>query len=272
MPGVDDFGNPEVNLEFNAKGAALFSSLTAANVGKPIAILLDKKIISAPNVKEPIPSGRARISGNFSVDEVQDLVIKLKAGALPVPVKIVETRVVGPTLGKDSMDKSKVAGIIGSILVMVFMASFYRVPGLVANLALVLYVIFVFGILALLGTTLTLPGIAGFLLSIGMAVDANVLIFERFKEEVRLGKTLRMAIDASFNRAMTAIVDSNVTTLISALILFWLGTGTIKGFAVTLSVGVLCSLITAVTITHLFMNLLVDWKFLKNTNTKAIAH
>jgi preprotein translocase subunit SecD len=269
-PGVDEYGNPVVDIEFNSEGAKLFAESTSRSVGKPIAILLDKKIISAPNVREPIPSGKAQISGDFTIEEVQDLVIKLKAGALPIPVKPIETRIVGPTLGRDSIDKSKMAGIIGFALVVAFMVLYYRLPGFMADLALVIYVTIVLAALSLLHVTLTLPGIAGFLLSIGMAVDANVIIFERLKEELRQGKTIRLSIDTSFQRAFSAILDSNVTTIIAAATLFFVGTGTIKGFAVTLSIGILVSMFTAIVITRMFLDMLVDGGILSGKESRLV--
>jgi preprotein translocase subunit SecD len=269
-PGIDGYGNPVVDIEFNSKGAGTFANVTTRNVGKPLAILLDKKIISAPNVREPISGGRAQISGNFTIDEVQDLVVKLKAGALPVPVRIIENRVIGPTLGRDSIDKSKFAGIIGLVFIIFFMIAYYRYPGFLANIALTIYCILTVAVLALLHTTLTLPGIAGFLLSIGMAVDANVIIFERLKEELRTGKTVKLAIETSFKRAFAAILDSNVTTLIAAATLFWLGTGTIKGFAVTLSVGIVASMFTSLTITHMMLDMSVDGKILNSPESKML--
>jgi preprotein translocase subunit SecD len=269
-PGIDGYGNPVVDIEFNSKGAGTFANVTSRNVGKPLAILLDKKIISAPNVREPISGGRAQISGNFSIDEVQDLIVKLKAGALPVPVRIIENRVIGPTLGRDSIDKSKFAGIIGLAFIVFFMISYYRYPGFLANIALVIYCLITVATLALIRTTLTLPGIAGFLLSIGMAVDANVIIFERLKEELRSGKTVKLSIETSFKRAFAAILDSNVTTLIAAATLFWLGTGTIKGFAVTLSVGIVASMLTSLTITRMMMDMSVDGKILNSPESKML--
>ena len=269
-PGIDGYGNPVVDIEFNGKGAELFAGVTTRNVGKPLAILLDKKIISAPNVREPISGGRAQISGSFTIEEVQDLVIKLKAGALPVPVRIIENRVIGPTLGKDSIDKSKFAGMIGLVFIVFFMVSYYRYPGFLADIALVMYCLSTVAVLALLRTTLTLPGIAGFLLSIGMAVDANVIIFERLKEELQLGKTVRLSIETSFKRAFAAILDSNVTTLIAAATLFWLGTGTIKGFAVTLSAGIVVSMLTALTITRMMLDMSVDGKVLNSPDSKML--
>jgi preprotein translocase subunit SecD len=259
-PGLDQYGNPVVDIEFNSKGAQVFSEVTARSVDKPIAIILDRKIISAPNVREPIPSGKAQISGSFTAEEVQDLVIKLKAGALPIPVKLVETRIVGPSLGKDSVDRSKVAGMIGFAIIIAFMILYYRLPGFLADIALGIYVPLTLAGLAILHTTLTLPGIAGFLLSIGMAVDANIIIFERLKEELRLGKTIKAAFDTAFQRAFAAILDSNMTTIIAAVTLFFVGTGTIRGFAVTLTVGILVSMFTALTLTHMMMNMLADGK------------
>ncbi|MFH1386468.1 MAG: protein translocase subunit SecD [bacterium] len=269
-PGLDQYGNPVIDIEFNSKGAEIFAQVTARSVGKPIAIILDNKIISAPNVREPIPSGRAQISGSFSAEEVQDLIIKLKAGALPLPVKLVETRIVGPSLGKDSIDRSKIAGIIGFAIIIAFMVLYYRLPGFLADIALGLYIPLTLACLSLIHTTLTLPGIAGFLLSIGMAVDANIIIFERLKEELRLGKTVKASIEASFQRAFTAILDSNVTTIIAALTLFFVGTGTIKGFAVTLTVGILASMFTALILTRVMMDMLVDTKIVMNPKSRLL--
>jgi len=269
-PTVDSYGNPSVDIEFTPDGGRVFGEVTARNVGKPIAILLDHKIISAPNVREPIPNGKGIISGSFTIDEVHDLVIKLKAGALPLPVKMIENRVVGPTLGKDSIDKSTFSGILGFIIVVVFMIAYYRLPGFLADLALGMYLILVLAILSLLHTTLTLPGIAGFLLSIGMAVDTNIIIFERLKEELREGKTLRAGIEAGFERAFPAILDSHVTTVIAAVTLFWVGTGTIKGFAVTLGVGIVANLFTAIVITRQMLSMLVDAKIVSSPNTPLI--
>lgn len=269
-PGVDEYGNPVVDIEFNGDGAKLFAEVTGRSVNRPLAIVLDKKIISAPNVREPIPSGRAQISGDFSVQEVQDLVIELKAGALPIPVKTIEMRIVGPTLGRDSLDSSKVAGIIGFVLVAAFMVLYYRLPGFLADIALTIYVFIVLATLCLLHATLTLPGIAGIILSIGMAVDANVIIFERLKEELRLKKTIRVAIDTAWERAFAAILDSNVTTIIGAGVLFFVGTGTIKGFAVTLSVGIVASMFTAIFITRMLMDMMVDGKVLTSSESNMV--
>ncbi|NQT29957.1 MAG: protein translocase subunit SecD [Candidatus Saganbacteria bacterium] len=269
-PGVDEYGNPVIDIEFDSEGAKLFAEVTGRSVGKPLAIVLDKTIISAPNVREPIPSGKAQISGDFSIDEVQDLIIKLKAGALPIPVKPVETRIVGPTLGRDSIEKSKVAGMIGFVIIAAFMVLYYRLPGFLADIALGIYIVMVLAVLALLHATLTLPGIAGLLLSLGMAVDANIIIFERLKEELRLKKSIKLAIDTSFKRAFSAILDSNVTTLIAAGTLFFVGTGTIKGFAVTLSIGIAASMFTAIVITRMLLNIVVDSKILSKANSKLV--
>ncbi|MFA5112870.1 MAG: protein translocase subunit SecD [Candidatus Margulisiibacteriota bacterium] len=269
-PGLDQYGNPVVDIEFNGKGAEIFGEVTARSVNKPIAIILDRKIISAPNVREPIPSGKAQISGSFAAQDVQDLVIKLKAGALPIPVRLIETRVVGPSLGRDSIDRSKIAGVIGFAIIIAFMVLYYRLPGFLADIALLIYVPLTLAGLCLFRATLTLPGIAGFLLSIGMAVDANVIIFERLKEELRLGKTIKASVEAAFQRAFAAILDSNVTTIIGAVTLFFVGTGTIKGFAVTLTVGIIASMFTALTLTHMMMNMLVDAKIVTKPESKLL--
>ncbi len=269
-PGVDQYGNPNVDIEFTSKGAGTFANVTEKSVGRPIAILLDKKIISAPNVREPIPSGKAQISGNFTAQDVQDLVVQLRGGSLPVPVKIVETKIVGPTLGKDSLDKSVFAGIIGVIAIIVFMIVYYRLPGFLADLALFIYFFLTLATLSILHTTLTLPGIAGFLLSIGMAVDTNIIIFERFKEELQAGKNLRMAIDVSYHRAFAAILDSHVTIIIAAVMLFLLGSGTVKGFAMTLGVGIVISMLTAFLITKFFMDLMVDWRLVESAASRKL--
>jgi len=269
-PQIDEYGNPSVGFELNPDGAKAFADLTSRHIEKPIAIILDKKIISAPNVKTPITEGKGIITGNFSPEEVKDMVIKLKAGALPLPIKMVESRIVGPTLGKDSIDRSTMAGIVGFILIIVFMILYYRLPGFLADVALGIYIVTTLAILSLLHATLTLPGIAGFLLSIGMAVDANVIIFERLKEELRSGKTIKASIEAAFERAFAAILDSNVTTVIAAATLFFVGTGTIKGFAVTLSIGILVSMFTAIVLTRMLMEMMVDGKILTSTDTKLL--
>ena len=231
-----------VGLEFNSDGADKFADLTAKNIGKQIAIVLDGEVLTAPVVQEAITGGRAQISGSRSIEDAERLAILLRSGSLPVKIEILENRTVGPTLGQDSKDKSIKAFGIGILGVFVFMILFYRLSGIVADIALLLYVMLLLLAMRYLGATLTLPGIAGIILSIGMAVDANVLIFERFKEEIKRGRTLRSAMDAGFGRAFVTIFDSNVTTLMAAAILFYLGTGPIKGFAVTLRVGGCCLL------------------------------
>ncbi len=253
-PGVDQYGRPIVSIEFTAKGTDKFAEVTRRNVGKPLAILLDGKIISAPNISEPILGGKAQISGSFSPTDVQDLVIKLKAGSLPVPVQIVAKEEVGPSLGLESIHKSIIAGIIGFVLIAIFMIGIYRYLGLMAIVALLFYAALNLAALNVLHVTLTLPGIAGILLGLGMAVDANVLIFERYKEELRNGNTVLNALDAGFNRAMITIIDSNVTTLLTAGTLFWFGTGTIKGFAVTLSVGIVLSMLTSLVLSKYLLS------------------
>ena len=253
-----------VGLEFNSAGADKFADLTAKNIGKQIAIVLDGEVLTAPVVQEAITGGRAQISGSRSIEDAERLAILLRSGSLPVKIEILENRTVGPTLGQDSKEKSIKAFGIGIIGVFVFMILFYRLSGIVADIALLLYVMLLLLAMRYLGATLTLPGIAGIILSIGMAVDANVLIFERFKEEIRRGRTLRSAMDAGFGRAFVTIFDSNVTTLMAAAILFYLGTGPIKGFAVTLALGVLLSMFTAITVTKYLLRFLIYSNFTKN--------
>lgn len=248
-----------VLLEFNDQGSQKFSDITAKLVGKPMAIFFNKELQSAPVIQQQISGGRAQITGGeggFDFVEAKKMVDLLNAGALPVPAKIIEENSVGPTLGLDSLEKSKVAGLVGLGLVMLFMIIYYRVPGLIANLALIIYSLLVFAIFKLIPVTLTLAGIAGFILSIGMAVDANILIFERTKEELKAGRTLFTAINAGFDRAFTSIFDSNMTTIITCLILYMLGTSIVKGFALTLVIGVLVSMFTAITVTKNFMHLI----------------
>jgi len=243
-------GNAEVLLEFDKTGARLFADATLANVGKPLLIVIDDEVISAPNVNEPINDGSAVISGHFTAEEANNLAVQLRSGALPVSFSVMEKRSVGPTLGADSLDKSLKAGIIGLIAVLLFMLGYYRLPGLIADLSLVIYLVLVLGVMSILGAVLTLPGIAGLALSIGMAVDANVVTYERIKEELRFGKTLGAAIEAGFKRAFWAIFDSNLTTLIAAGVLMYFGTGPIKGFAVTLSIGIIASVFLVLTFTR----------------------
>lgn len=253
-----------VNLEFTSEGGDKFGQLTARNVGKQIAITLDGEVLTAPVVQEAITGGRAQITGSRNIEEAQNLAVLLRSGSLPVKLEILENRTVGPTLGMDSKVKSQKAFAIGVIGIFVFMILFYRLSGLVADIALLLYVMMLLLVMRYLNATLTLPGIAGIILSIGMAVDANVLIFERFKEEVRLGRTLRRAMDSGFSRALVTILDSNITTLIACAVLFYLGTGPVKGFAVTLAIGVLLSMLSAVTITKFLLKFLINANFTTN--------
>ena len=253
-----------VGLEFNEEGAKKFASLTAQNIGKPISILLDGDVLTSPVVQEVITGGNAQISGSRNVEEAEHLAILLRSGSLPVKVEVMETRTVGPTLGQDSKDMSVKAFGIGTISVFVFMLLFYRMSGLVADIALLLYIMLVLLAMKYLNATLTLPGIAGIILSIGMAVDANVLIFERFKEEIRNGKTLRSAMESGFNKAFTTIFDSNITTIMAAVVLFYLGTGPIRGFAITLTLGVILSMFSAITITRELLRFLIGSNLIKN--------
>ncbi len=258
-------GQNVVNLEFSDEGAQKFADLTMKNVGRTIAILLDGEVLTAPNVREPILGGRAEITGQKTLEEAQNLAVVLRSGALPVKVEIIETRTVGPTLGQDSKDKSQFAFAVGLGAVVIFMIFFYHFSGFIADVALMAYTIMLLSILYLMDATLTLPGVAGIILSIGMAVDANVLIFEHFKEEYQInGKSLRLSMDAGFKRAFTTIFDSNVTTLIAAGVLFFLGTGTIRGFAITLGVGTILSMFTAITLTQFMLKLMINSKLSEN--------
>ncbi|MDX8398266.1 MAG: protein translocase subunit SecD [Mariprofundaceae bacterium] len=239
-----------VTLKFNSKGARTFDRLTKANVGKRFAIILEGQVNSAPVIRERISGGTAQITGSFSPEEARNLAIVLRAGALPAPVKVVEERSIGPSLGQDSIDQGFNSIIIGSILVLIFMMVYYRLFGLVANIALLFNMILLVAVMSMIGATLTLPGMAGIVLTIGMAVDANVLIFERIREEMRLGKTPLAAIDSGYGKAFLTIIDANITTLIAAIVLFQFGTGPVKGFAVTLSVGIIASMFTAIMVTR----------------------
>lgn len=252
------FQEPYVAIKFNPVGAKRFDQITAANVGKRMAIVLDDIVYSAPVIRERISGGSAQISGAFTEQEAADLAIVLRAGSLPAPVKILENRVVGPSLGNDSIQQGMLSVGIGALLVVAAMLIYYRLSGMVANIALVLNIIFIMAMLSLFQATLTLPGIAGIVLTIGMAVDANVLIFERIREELRLGKTARAALNAGFSKALSSIVDSNVTTLIAALVLFQFGTGPVKGFAVTLSIGIACSMFTAIVVSRLIFDYFLE--------------
>jgi preprotein translocase subunit SecD len=245
-----------VSFRLNGQGARRFCDVSTDNVGKRFAIVLDNEIISAPVLREPICAGSGQISGGFDVQTANDLALLLRAGALPAPLTVMEERTVGPSLGADSIEAGQIASLIAMVLVLVFMGVSYGLFGLMANVALVVNVALIFAVLSVLQATLTLPGIAGIVLTMGMAVDANVLIFERIREEVAAGRTPISAIDAGYSRAMATIIDSNLTTLIAAIILFSFGTGPIKGFAVTLGVGIVTSFFSAIMVTRVIV---VSW-------------
>ncbi len=254
---------PYVSISFNEVGAKLFEDITAANVKKRLAIILDRNVYSAPVIQEKIAGGNAQISGRFSIDDAKDLAIVLRSGSLPAPLKMLQNVTVGPSLGRDSINAGVKAGIIGSLLVILFMIFYYRFSGLIADVALILNIIMLLGALSILNATLTLPGIAGIILAIGMAVDSNVLMFERIRDELRLGKTPRAAVDSGYDKAFWTIFDSHITTLITAAVLFQFGTGPIKGFAVTLSMGVAINLYTALIGTKLVFDLINNKKEVK---------
>lgn len=248
-------GSPQVSLEFDDEGKKLFAEITERNVGKRVAIIIDGVIISAPVVQEKISEGNAVITGDFSVDEAKELARNLNAGALPVPIELISRQTVGATLGQESVQKSLVAGVIGLAAVCLFMIFYYRLPGVLSVIALVIYALIVLALFKLIPVTLTLAGVAGFILSVGMAVDANVLIFERFREELRNGRKLSAAMEEGFKGAWVSIRDSNISTLLTCLILYWFGTSIIKGFALTLGIGVIVSMISAIGITNTFLKL-----------------
>ncbi|HBX69620.1 MAG TPA: protein translocase subunit SecD [Chloroflexi bacterium] len=259
---LQDRGENVIAFTLDADGAKQFREYTSANVGNYLAIVLDKQVISIPVVKVPITNGEGSISGNFTPEEAGDLAVQLRYGALPVPLIVVNSRTVGPSLGQDSLTQSLIAGLVGFGLVVLFMAGYYRLPGIIADLALIVYVAITIALFKLIPVTMTLPGIAGFVLSIGVAVDANVLIFERMKEELRAGRSLIHAIDLGWDRAWPSIRDSNISTLITCSILFWFGNAfgasVVKGFAVTLALGVGVSLFTAIVVTRSFLHLFLD--------------
>jgi preprotein translocase subunit SecD len=253
-------GEPVVSFKFNSSGARKFAQATTENVGQRFAIVLDNQVISAPVIREPIIGGQGQISGSFTVQSANDLSILLRAGALPAPLTVIEERTVGPGLGQDSIEKGELAAYVGAIMVIVFMLVTYRLFGVFANIAVVINVAMIFGVLSLLNATLTLPGIAGIVLTVGIAVDSNVLIYERIREEIRGGRNAISAIDAGFTRALATILDSNITTFIAAAVLFYIGTGPVRGFAVTLGIGILTTVFTAFTLTRLIVAGWVRWK------------
>jgi preprotein translocase subunit SecD len=255
-PRFDQFRKPEVNFTLTKPGGRIFARVTGANIDKPLAITLDGRVESAPIIRSKIrDSGVIEMGGAASLEDATDLSIVLRAGALPAPVKIIENRIIGPSLGQDSIRKGTTAAIIGLTLIILFMFFYYRLSGAIADVGLLFNIIFLLAAMSALRATLTLPGIAGIILTVGMSVDANVLIFERIREELRSGKTVRASIDAGYKRALLAIIDSHVTTLITAAVLFQFGTGPVKGFAVSLSLGVAINLFTAVVITRVIFDL-----------------
>ncbi len=261
QPGFDQrSGEPIVSFRFNTSGSRKFAQATSENVGQPFAIVLDNEVISAPVIREPITGGSGQISGSFTVQQANDLAILLRAGALPAPLTVIEERTVGPGLGQDSIEKGELAAYVGSIMVIVFMLLTYRLFGVFANVAVAINVAMIFGVLSLLNATLTLPGIAGIVLTVGIAVDSNVLIYERIREELRGGRNAISAIDAGFRRALSTILDSNITTFIAAAVLFYIGTGPVRGFAVTLGIGIITTVFTAFTLTRLIVAAWVRWK------------
>ncbi len=253
QPSFDQNGRPSVSFRFNPAGARVFGSYTTENVGALFAVVLDDEVITAPQIQEPITGGSGQITGNFSVEESTDLAVLLRAGALPAELTFLEERTVSPTLGQESIDAGTIACLVAFAAVMVFMFLSYGLFGLFANVALILNVAMLFGLLSMIGATLTLPGIAGIVLTIGMAVDANVLVFERIREELKTAKGPSRAIELGYEKALSAIIDANITTFITATILFALGSGPVKGFAVTLGLGIMTSVFTAIFVTRLFI-------------------
>jgi preprotein translocase subunit SecD len=264
----DPSGQYVIQFELDSEGADIFSEYTTVHVGEFLGIVLDKTVVSAPNVNEPITEGEGVISGAFTLESANNLAVQLRYGSLPIPLKVVETRTIGPTLGQDSLQKSLIALLIGFIVVILFMALYYRLPGVLADISIIIYALITFSIFRYVPVTLTLPGIAGIMLSTGSALDANILIFERLKEELREGRRLNQAVDIAWKRAWPSIRDSNIATLITCGILFWFGSAfgatIVKGFALTLSIGVIISLFTAIFVTRTFLNLVLAYVQDKN--------
>ncbi|MGB9620744.1 MAG: protein translocase subunit SecD, partial [Armatimonadota bacterium] len=262
--GLNARNQTVVNIEFNREGTAVFREFTRRHVGDYLAVFFDGKLLTAPSINEPIPTGKAEITGFRSLKEAKQVADYLNAGALPVPLKVIAKDAVEPTLGMETVQKVLVAGIIGLLAVIVFMLIYYRLPGAIADIALCLYAVFVIAVFMLIRATMSLAGMAALIISIGMAVDANILIFERLKEELKSGKTLRAAIDAGFTRAFTAIFDSNMCTAITCAILMWYGSPSVQSFAFTLLIGVAISMFTAITVTRTILHLLVGWEWAQN--------
>ena len=260
QPSFDQNGKPAVSFRFDTTGARKFGDYTAANIGAPFAIVLDGEVISAPVIQSHIPGGSGIITGSFTVEDSTRLAVLLRAGALPAEMNFLEERTIGPELGQDSIDAGKTAALIGMVAVAAYMILSYGMFGLFANLALAINIALIMAVLSAIGATLTMPGIAGIVLTMGMAVDANVLIFERMREEIRAGANPRRVVEQGFDRAFSAIMDSNVTGLLTALIMFWLGSGPVRGFAVTLGLGIITSMFTAVYVTRLIVETYIDWK------------
>lgn len=265
--GFDEFGSPIVHLEFNPEGSAKFAQITGAHIGEQLAIVLDNKVHSAPVIQGRITGGMAQITGRFSLEEAQNLAIVLRAGALPASLIALESRLVGPTLGQESITAGWAAGVTGAVLVLLYMVVFYKLCGVLANLAVLFNTLIIFSVLVFFGGTLTMPGIAGLILTVGMAVDANVIIFERIKEEFKSGKTVKASINAGFDRALACIIDSNLTTLLTVSILYILGSGPIRGFATTLGIGLLANVFTAIVCVKLALDIIYGGK---NARTLSI--
>jgi preprotein translocase subunit SecD len=264
----DPSGQYVIQFQLNSEGADIFADYTTNHVGEYLGIVLDKTVISAPNVNEPITEGEGVISGAFTLESANNLAVQLRYGSLPIPLKVVETRTIGPSLGQDSLQKSLIALLIGFIVVILFMTIYYRLPGVLADISIIIYALVTFSIFRYLPVTLTLPGIAGFMLSTGSALDANILIFERLKEELRAGRKLNQAVDIAWKRAWPSIRDSNIATLITCAILFWFGSAfgatIVKGFSLTLAIGVIISLFAAIVVTRTFLNLVLAYVKDKN--------
>jgi preprotein translocase subunit SecD len=267
--GSDARGAAAIDFVLSPEGTAIFAQHTAANIGKILTITLDKRVISAPGIEGAIPDGQGQITGSFTAESANALAVQLRYGSLPIPLKVVETRVIGPTLGEDSLRKSLVAGAVGLTIVVLFMGIYYRLPGITADFSILLYAAILLAVFKLLGVTLTLPGIAGIMLSTGSALDANILVFERLKEELRGGRVLRQAFDQAWSRAWPSIRDSNIAALITSAILFWFGNTfgatIVKGFSLTLAIGVVISLFSSLYITRTLLALALNWFKPQNT-------
>ena len=259
-PSFDQNGMPAVDFRFNPQGAKRFGAYTAANIGQPFAIVLDNQVISAPVIRQAITAGSGQISGSMDIDSSTQLAVLLRAGALPAKMDFLEERTIGPELGQDSIDAGRIASIVGTVAVVIYMIASYGLFGVFASIAVIVNVILILAVMSMMGATLTLPGIAGIVLTVGTAVDANVIIFERIREELRWGRRVVRAIDNGFNEAMSAIIDANVTTFIAAVVMFFLGSGPVKGFAVTLTIGIVTSVFTAIYLTRLMIAIWVQWR------------